>query len=587
MLPRFGSSPDRRAAAVALAALALVLVQVLALAGPAPLALALTPAEIEAGNQAARRVQQEQEERRLQQLREDAQRRGAETSVPTPEAKAPSLPKGGVCREITRIVLTGASLLSPAEQAALTAPYEGRCLYAEDIEHLLGDILKAYMDRGYVAVRPYVRAQDLSGGRLEILIVEGRVERLDLKGSKGWFAPNLSTAFPGMQGRPLNLRDIEQGLDQINRLGSNQASMEIEPGEEPGASVVVIKNEQSFPLKLSAGMDNLGGLSTGRDQGSYTVSLDSPLGLGDYLTYTRRTTLFERDQYRDSRSDSLFYSVPLGYWTFQASYSFSDYHSPVTTTTTTLVARGSSESFRAEASYVAYRDQDQKLTLLAAINRKGTRNYLADSFLEVSSRNLTIADADATWQKQLSWASANLGLGFSQGLRELNAKADPEGTGVVSPHAQGAKVRYSGGLAVPFSLLGQNVTFTSQATGQFALEPLYGSEQITLGSFYTVRGFNRNSLSADRGWYVRNELSTALPALPFIDVTPRPFVAFDGGRVEGFKTIRDANLTGVAGGLRVSGGHVSGELSVAKSLSTPVSLPHEPAQFSATLTASF
>lgn len=583
MLPRFGSFTDRRAAAGALAVLALILV----LIGPTPLALALTPAEIEAGNQAARRIQQEQEERRLQQLREDAQRRGAETSVPAPEAKAPTLPKSGVCREIKRIDLVGASLLGSEERAVLTALYEGRCLYAEDIERLLGDILKAYMDRGYVAVRPYVRAQDLSDGRLEVLIVEGRVERLELKGGKGWFAPNLATAFPFVQGGPLNLRDIEQGLDQINRLGSNQASMEIEPGEESGASVVVIKNEQSFPLKLSAGMDNLGGLSTGRNQGSYTVSLDSPLGLGDYLTYTRRTTLLERDQYRDARSDSLFYSVPLGYWTFQASYSFSDYHSPVTTASNTLVARGSSESFRAEASYVAYRDQDQKLTLLAAINRKGTRNYLADSFLEVSSRNLTIADADASWQKRLPWASVNLGLGFSQGLRQLNAKADPEGAGVVSPHAQGAKVRYSGGLAVPFSLLGQDVTFSSQVTGQFALEPLYGSEQITLGSFYTVRGFNRHSLSGDRGWYVRNELSTALPALPFTDVVPRPFVAFDGGRVEGFKTIRDASLTGVAGGLRVGGRHVSGELSVAKSLSTPVSLPHEPAQFSATLTASF
>lgn len=579
---RFGCFPDRRAAALALAALALIL----ALAGPTPPALALTPAEIEAGNQAARRVQQEQEERRLQQLREDAQRRGAESSVPTPEAQAPSLPKSGVCRDIREIVLTGVTLLPESERKRLTAPYLNRCLYAEDIEKLLADVLKAYMDRGFVAVRPYVQPQDLSRGRLEILIVEGKVEGLLLK-DKTWRSGNLATAFPGIQGRPLNLRDIEQGLDQLNRLASNAASMEISPGGEPGASVVSIKNEPGFPLHVAAGADNLGGLSTGRNQASYTLSWDNPLLLNDFITYTHRNTVLESSSLRDSVSDSFFYSLPFGYWTLQLSYSASDYHSPVTASSNTLVARGNTETTRAELNYVAYRDQNQKLILLAALNNKSTRNYLADEYLNVSSRNLSIFDTDANWSGRFFGLGLNAGLGLSQGLRQFNAKVDTDGTGVAAPHAQGARVRYSAGLAKPFDVLGQGFMFTSQLTGQYGLEPLYGSEQITLGSYYTVRGFNRNSLSGDRGWYVRSEISTDLPSLPFLDATPRPFAAFDGGRIEGFKTTRDANLTGVAAGLRLAGKHVSGELSAAKALSTPVSIPHEPVQFAVSLAMTF
>ena len=569
----------RRFAPSALLLLAFVLYP-----GTAP---ALTPAEMDAGARATQQIQNEQQERLQQQLREDALRRRETPQQQSPEAKVPALPKSTVCRDIKEIVLNGANLLPAEVKQGLSAPYLNRCLYAEDIEKLLADILKAYMDRGYVSVRPYVQAQDLSHGRLEILIVEGTVEELILKDGGGWFRPNLATAFPFVPGKPLNLRDIEQGLDQLNRLTSNRATMEISPGRETGSSVVTIVNEPSFPLSVSGGMDNLGGLSTGRNQGAYTLSMDNPLRLNDFITYTHRNTLFEPNRMREAVSDSFFYSVPFGYWTAQLSYSASEYHSPVVTTANTLVARGSSETFRAELDYVAYRDQDQKVTALVAINNKATRNYLADEFLSVSSRNLAVADADVNWQRRFSWFSGNLGLGFSQGLRQLNAKADPEGTGVTSPHAQGAKVRYSGGATVPFGVFGQEVFFTTQLAGQYALEPLYGSEQITIGSFYTVRGFNRNSLSGDRGWYVRNELTTSLPQLSFIGITPRPFLAFDGGRIEGFKTGRDANMTGVAGGVRLGGPHLSGEFSAAKALSTPITIPHEPVQFSATMTMSF
>ncbi|PKN07956.1 MAG: hypothetical protein CVU73_11205 [Deltaproteobacteria bacterium HGW-Deltaproteobacteria-8] len=581
-MPRNGIHFISRSLAFALA-LALMLVLL-----PCAPAQALTPAEIDAGNRAAQRIQNEQQERLQQQLREDALRRKETPPQQVPEAKAPSLPKSTVCREIKEIVLTGVTLLPESLRQELTAPYLGRCLYAEDIEKLLADVLKAYIDRGYVAVRPYVQAQDLTTGRLEILIVEGRVEGLILKDSRTFLpSANLTTAFPFVPGKPLNLRDIEQGLDQINRLASNNATMEVSPGAEPGLSVVTITNTPSCPLSASATMDNLGGLSTGRQQGAYTINLDNPLQLNDFITYTHRNTLFDHAERRDSTSDSFFYSIPLGYLTFQTSYSRSSYHSPVTTSLGDIISRGTSETWRGEVNWVAYRDQDQKITALIALNNKASKNYLADEFLAVSSRNLAVADADVNWSGRLKSFLANLGLGFSKGLRQLDAKVDQDGTGVTSPHAQGAKIRYTGGVVLPFAIAALPATFSSQVTGQFALEPLYGSEQISLGSHYTVRGFNRNSLSGDRGWYVRNELSVSLPVIPYTGLTPRPFIAFDGGRIEGFKTTRDANFTGAAVGVRLAAKHLTAELSAAKSLSVPLAIKREPVQFAATLTVSF
>ncbi|ADU61648.1 MAG: ShlB/FhaC/HecB family hemolysin secretion/activation protein [Pseudodesulfovibrio sp.] len=547
---------------------------------------AATPAEIDAANREAQRIQNEQQERMQQQLLKDSNRGTQTTPYALPEVQAPSLQKSGVCRDIQEIVLNGVTLLPESVKNSLTAPYLNKCLYVEDIEKLLGEILKAYIDRGYIAVRPYVQAQDLNKGRLEILIVEGKVERLILKdGDKK--SVNLTTAFPFIPGEPLNLRDIEQGLDQVNRLQSNSATMEISPGEEAGASVVTITNTPSFPLSISGTIDNLGGLSTGRHQGSVTAGLDHPLSLNDYLNYTHKNTLFEDAEFHDSDSDSLYYSLPFGYYGVQLFYSNSSYRSPVKTSTKTLVARGTNETFRGELDWVAYRDQNQKLSTLIAINTKNSKNYLDGEFLQVSSRKLTIVDVDANWFSRFPGFIVNGGIGWSKGLTDFGALKDVDGAPTSSPQAQGSKFRYSGGVTVPFDVMGQGMTFSSQLSGQFALVPLYGSEQLTVGSFYTVRGFNRNSLSGDRALYVRNEITTSLPTIPFIGITPRPFIGFDMGRIEQFKTTNDAELSGAALGIRFAGKYVSGELSAAKSIAVPTAIEREPVQFSATMTVSF
>jgi len=562
-----------------------VLVVLLSLLTCVP-ARALTPAEIEAANRNAQQIQNEQQERMRQQLLED-QQRGKETPPqPVPEVQPPSLPKGGVCRDITEIALTGATLLPDDVKQELVAPYLNKCLYAQDIEKLLGEILKAYMDRGYIAVRPYIQAQDLSQGKLEILIIEGKVERLILDdGDEN--SVNLTTAFPFVKGEPLNLRDIEQGLDQINRLASNDARMQISPGEEPGSSIVTITNAPALPLSISGTMDNMGSLSTGRNQGGLTLGLDHPLRLNDFLTFTHKQSLFEDSKFHESISDSAYYSVPLGYFTFDMFYSASSYHSPVKTSTQTLVARGNSEDLKGSVGWVAYRDQNQKLSTNIALRTKDTRNYLDGEYLSVSSRKLTNLDIGANWFRRFDGFMLNGGLGWSKGLTMLGALKDADDRATSLPQAQGAKFTYNAGVTVPFETLGRNLVFSSQLTGQYALVPLYGSEQITLGSFYTVRGFNRNSVSGDRGAYVQNELTTYLPPIPHTDVVVSPFVGFDLGHIAQFKTTNDATLSGAVAGLRFSGKHVRGELSASKSIDVPTAIEREPVQFAATLTVSF
>src|SRR5258708_5042499 len=72
-------------------------------------------------------------------------------------------------------------------------------------------------------------------------------------------------AFRALVGEILTRRDLERGSDQINRLGSNSARVDIEPGDEPGASRVLINDEARKRWLASASADNSGAAATGRN----------------------------------------------------------------------------------------------------------------------------------------------------------------------------------------------------------------------------------------------------------------------------------------------------------------------------------
>jgi hypothetical protein len=83
----------------------------------------------------------------------------------------------------------------------------------------------------------------------------------------------------------LNLRDIEQGLENLKRLPTADADIQIEPASgasaRPGDSDLVVKYKQQFPLRTTLSLDDSGTEGTGKTLAGATVAWDNPLGLND------------------------------------------------------------------------------------------------------------------------------------------------------------------------------------------------------------------------------------------------------------------------------------------------------------------
>lgn len=496
--------------------------------------LAQTPADIEAARRQADILQRLEQER----LRQDVERtlppervpEGADTGSLAPKPDASGVGKG--CHVIREIVISGATRLPDSVLAAIRTRFVDRCLGVSEIEEILGEITKAYVEQGYVAARAYLPAQNLSSGRLEITVLEGKVSAIRIEDG-GKDSISKGNVFPLVEGEMLNLRDLEQGIDQINRLASNNAQLDILPGEAAGESVIVIRNTPRFPLHFSISYDNQGLPSTGEKQTGVTLGLDNPLRFNDFVSATHReSTPGDRDR-KFSGSDSLTYSIPFGYTTATLGWSRSRYASTIQLPSgLELVSSGNTTVSYMNVDRVVYRDQTNRATLGATLSSKNAKNYLDDQFLEVSSRKLTLLDIDGSLATRLAGSVIQAGAGLTQGLRALGAMKDPDGLPDTAPRAQFRKYRLGLNYSLPFRALNRDAAFTSQLSGQYAKDPLFGSEQMLIGSLYTVRGFMNNTLSGDHGYYWRNELSMHFP-IPLGDTTlgGRAFLAYDQGEV--------------------------------------------------------
>ncbi|MBD1551822.1 ShlB/FhaC/HecB family hemolysin secretion/activation protein [Pseudomonas sp. C2L11] len=185
----------------------------------------------------------DEQQRRL----EDLQHLPGQEQAP----QTPQLPASPRCFVIHEVALEGATRLSPADQRRLVEPYVGQCLGVAELNGLLTTITDLDISRGLVTSRAYLPQQGLASGRLVVRIVEGRLEGLVPGQGSGLTARELAMAFPGAPGDLLNLRAVEQMVDQLNRLLSNQVKMDLVPGEHVGGSRVQVNNTPAEPWRVS------------------------------------------------------------------------------------------------------------------------------------------------------------------------------------------------------------------------------------------------------------------------------------------------------------------------------------------------
>lgn len=571
-----------------LCALALVLIVWIGFAGESSAQTTTTPVD------AVAREGLRREEERVLQKRRDGEPKADELRPAT--AAAPlSLPEEALCFPVRAIALEGdgAERFSWLRSEAMTSlPL---CVGAEGIRLIASRMDERLLARGFATTRISVPAQNLQLGELRLRVHVGRIAGIRMVEAAASAAAGVRpvreqesaerldtawgtwrNAFLLAPGEVLNIRDLEQGLEQMKRLPSQRVDTRLEPGDAPDTSNLVIRRRAGSigeRVRGTIGIDNSGGPVLGRGQFAGNLAFDNPTGLNDILSASVSSNLRSPGATHRSQSLGLNYNIPWGYNLFSLNASASRFAQYVQGTTVRFLSSGSGSGSDVRWSRTLWRSSSAKFGVSFGVAQRRARSYLDDVELLVQRRRTTSADIGVNWRQLFERATLDVDIGYRRGVRWAGAQDDLLEAATGGPSLRPQVVTFATTYSIPIDLAHRKLQYSTTVRGQYTRGATLSVDQIALGGRHTIRGFSGDTvLLAENGVIWRNDLAT--PVELGLGIEAQGVFGLDAGYVWGPAAagLAGKQLAGLSIGLR---GRVPrlGGLVFDASLATPLSRP--------------
>ena len=357
-------------------------------------------------------------------------------------------------------------------------------------------------------------------------------------------------AIPARPGDLLNLRDIEQGLENLKRVPTAEADIQIEPSTAPARARATATWSSSTRKPAAARHAEPGRQrhqGHRQHQAGATVSGDNPFGLNDLFYVNANHDAFNHSGQGTERPDGAL----LGALRLLAA-GLDRLAQPLPPDRagrrTDLRLRRRNAQCRVKLSRLVYRDQRRKTTLACAASGAASRNFIDDTEIEVQRRVVGGWELGLNHREFIGDATLDATLAYKRGTGAFGA-LPRAGRSVRRRHlALAVSSRPNSALNAPFTLGEQKLRYAGLWRAQWNRTPLTPQDRFAIGGRYTVRGFDgETSLLGDRGWLIRNDIGWALG-----ESGAELYVGIDYGQVGGPSTeqLLGRHLAGGVIGLR-------------------------------------
>ena len=467
----------------------------------------------------------------------------------------PGLPKlsdsyGQKCHFIRKIKIIDALDFSNTQQRKLLKTYEGHCLSLTQINMLLREITMYYIKNSYLLTRAVLMPQKIKNNILIIRVVPAIIEHIYFASNKkkqnNGYASEIFTAFPFLQNNHLNLRDIEQGLEQLNRLESNATRVQFLPGTKLGLSRVQISNASKKPWHLQLGIDNHNTSSSDDNNTSAELTWDSLLFLNDlWRANVQENGNGSKLDKSYTRSQSLYTNVPLGYWTASYFATNFSYKNRIEKLKLELYNYGKAHTQVTALDRVLYRSQYAKTSIAYQNKYRKSKNYIEKALLVSSSRSIQSHSLNLKHRQSINNAAFHSSLNTQWGklspvapvdeVKKADKESSEEGSqkDPKAPQLNFQKINFSLVYNQPFFIGDKHFFWNIFLQAQYSPNILFSSEQLQIGGLHSVRGFRKQSLSGDKGYIIRSEWQYSITVAQNKRDSLRHtfFIAYDLGEV--------------------------------------------------------
>lgn len=144
----------------------------------------------------------------------------------------------------------------------LSPLYIGHPLTKDSLMEIKQSIIRYYRDEGYPIVLVQIPEQNLRTGILQLVVIESKLNKIEVQGNRWFFDSFYKNKFSAQEGKPINSPDLLNDISWLNRNPFQNANAIYSPGQSPNTTDVTVAINDAFPLRFYAGADNTGNSPT-------------------------------------------------------------------------------------------------------------------------------------------------------------------------------------------------------------------------------------------------------------------------------------------------------------------------------------
>lgn len=429
---------------------------------------------------------------------------------------------------VNKIEVTGSTIFTPKDWQPITAPLEGREVTLEELRQAADSITQLYLERGYITSRAILVDQTIENGVVQIRVVEGRLERIEIEGNQHVKEEYIRSRIRLGAKAPLSRDGLEDQLRllKVDPLFTN-VEASLRSGTGLGQSILIVRVTEAPRFGGFIGVDNYSPPRVGSVRLGGGVSYRNITGYGD-----RFFGSFYRTTAGGANTFDFLYQLPLnpmeGTLTLRAA---PNDNVIVDSQFRALNISGISELYELSFRQPLVRNPREEFALSLGFTYQNSQTFFAgipfpfgfgpDSQGRSKTRVLKFGQDYINRDPQGAWA---LRSQFSLGLDIFDATTN------ASPVPDGRFFSWLGQVQ-RVQRLGNNHLLIVQGDLQLTPDSLLPSQQFVIGGGLSVRGFQQNIRSGDNGFRFSVEDRIALvrdqAGIPTLQLAP----FFDMGSV--------------------------------------------------------
>jgi hemolysin activation/secretion protein len=392
----------------------------------------------------------------------------------------------------------------------------------EDLVCLRSRITDLYIQNGYITSGAFlVNNQDLSRGIVQIQVVEGELENIQISGLNRLSESYVRSRLNLTATTPLARDNLEKGLQLLilNPL-IDTVSAELTAGQRMGSNILLLDIQEADAFNVDLTIDNYRTPSIGEIQGSVNLVHNNLFGFGDRLTA----------QYGLTEGLDIYnvgYTLPLNSRDGTLSFNYDRSDSEIIEEQfRELDIESATETFSFNLRQPLVRSPNEEFTLSFGLDLRRRETFLLGepfSFspgVENGKSNVTVIRFAQDWVNRSAKSIVAARSQFNIGIDAFDAT-------ISNTEPDGKFFAWQGQFQWVRQLSSRNL-LVARIGGQFSPDFLLSLEQFSLGGVNTVRGYQENQLITDSGILGSVELRIPVTVDPNI-LQLTPFFDFGTG----------------------------------------------------------